>query len=377
MTTSRPSPLPGLALRAGVVGLLAVALLAGCAGYYLQAVAGQAAVMRARKPLEQVLADPGTAPDLRRQLLLVDGALLFARLDLGLPATKSYRHYADLGRPFVVWNVFAAPEFSLEPREWCYPVAGCTAYRGWFDEARARDSARDLEARGDDVYVGGVAAYSTLGWLADPVLNTMLGDDDAGLAGLLFHELAHQRFYLPGDTPFNEGFATLVEEEGARRWLELHRDAPGLCNFQLQRTRRASVLGIIAELRKALERIYASGAADSERRQQRSAAFDVARQDYARLRVSWPAPPYFDGWFAPGLNNARLAALASYEELVPAFRALLAREGGDLPRFYRNVEALGGEPPEARAMTLEDLVAAGAPEVSGSAAAGSGCRGGY
>ncbi len=362
--------MPGLALRAGVVGLLAVALLAGCAGYYLQAVAGQAAVMRARKPLEQVLADPGTAPDLRRQLLLVDGALLFARLDLALPATNSYRHYADLGRPFVVWNVFAAPEFSLEPREWCYPVAGCTAYRGWFDETRARASARDLGAAGDDVFVGGVAAYSTLGWFADPVLNTMLRDEDAGIAGLLFHELAHQRFYLPGDTPFNEGFATLVEEEGTRRWLESRRDAPGLCNFRLQRARRATVLGIIAELREVLAGIYASGAPDSERRQQRSAAFAAASRGYARLRATWPGPPWFDAWFAPGLNNARLAALASYEELVPAFRVLLAREGGDLPRFYQGVEALGDGPPEVRTAALEELAAAGARTVSGGPAAG-------
>lgn len=342
-------------LRAGVVVALAFAVLAGCTGYYLQAVAGQAALMRARVPLETVLADPATPPALRRQLLLVDGALVFARVDLGLPSTRSYRHYADLGRPYVVWNVFAAPEFSLEPREWCYPVAGCTAYQGWFDEARARESATDLESRGDDVFVGGVAAYSTLGWLADPVLNTMLGDDDAGLAGLLFHELAHQRFYLPGDTPFNEGFATLVEEEGTRRWLTSRRDAAGLCRFQLQRSRRSAALRLVNDLRTVLGDIYASGAPDSERRQRRGAAIKAATQEYEGLRNGWTGPPRFDAWFAPGLNNARLAALSSYEELVPAFRALLARDGGDLTRFYRSVEALGGQSAEDREGMLKEL----------------------
>lgn len=373
-------------MRAGALAAAAAVLLGGCAGYYLQAAAGQAALMGARQPMEEVLADPGTPPELRAQLLMVDAALVFARLELGLPASASYRHYADLKRPYVVWNVFAAPEFSLEPREWCYPVAGCTTYRGWFSEARAQRSARELAAAGEDVFVGGVAAYSTLGWFDDPVLNTMLGGSETALAGLLFHELAHQRLYVPGDTLFNEGFATLVEEEGTRRWLLHLGDQAGLCHFDLQRSRRAVALGILAGLRTELAGIYAGEGPADERRRRRAAAFDEARAAYAAERAGWAGPPWFDGWFGPGLNNAQLAALSSYEELVPAFRALLARDGGDLARFYRSAEALGALAEVERESALRELVGqpalAGAsgvgvdPRLSGSAAAGSGCRAG-
>lgn len=347
--------MPPTLLRAIVLVLLSAALLAGCAGYYLQAAAGQAALMRAREPMEKVLADPETSPELRQQLLVVDAALVFARVELRLPTSESYRQYADLKRPYVVWNVFAAPEFSLAPREWCYPVAGCTTYRGWFSEGRARESAEALAARGDDVFVGGVAAYSTLGWFADPVLNTMLGEDETALAGLLFHELAHQRLYVPGDTLFNEGFATLVEEEGTRRWLLARNDQAGLCYFRLRQSRRAVALGIIEELRAELSVIYATEAPGEDRRRERLAAFDQAQAAYAALRAGWASPPWFDGWFGPGINNARLAALASYENLVPAFRVLLAREGGDLARFYGRVEALGDQEPEERERVLKEL----------------------
>lgn len=363
--------MPATLLRVAALVLLTAALLGGCAGYYLQAAAGQAALMRARVPMETVLADPETPAELRQQLLVVDAALVFARVELGLPASESYRQYADLKRPYVVWNVFAAPEFSLEPREWCYPVAGCTTYRGWFSEARARESAAALAERGDDVFVGGVAAYSTLGWFADPVLNTMLGDDGNALAGLLFHELAHQRVYVPGDTLFNEGFATLVEEEGTRRWLESRNDQAGLCYFATRESRRAAALAILADLRVTLAAIYATAAPDEIRRRARLAAFDQARAAYAALRSAWASPPWFDGWFAPGLNNARLAALSSYEDRVPAFRALLAREGGDLARFYASVEALGAEDTEQRERVLRELGRSPAAAVSAGRAGGS------
>jgi predicted aminopeptidase len=352
---------PRVLLRAAALALACMTLLAGCAGYYLQAAAGQFALMRARQPLERVLADPGTPPELRRQLLVVDEALVFARVRLALPGAGSYRQYADLGRPYVVWNVVAAPEFSLEPREWCYPVAGCTTYQGWFSEQRARVAAADLAARGEDVFVGGVAAYSTLGWFDDPVLNTMLGDDDPALAGLLFHELAHRRLYVPGDTEFNEGFATLVEQAGTRLWLESRRDRAGLCRFELGQARREVALRILAGLRASLAGIYASDAPAEDLRRQRAAAFEQARASYAAERAGWPGPPRFDAWFARGLNNARLAALASYEELVPAFRALLDGAGGDWPAFYARVEALGREPPERRLPALRALADAATP----------------
>jgi len=355
-------------LRPVAVAVLAAALTSCGTGYYLQAAAGQAALVRAREPIEQVLADPATPESVRRQLLVVDNALLYARLELGLPATKSYHHYADVGRTSVVWNVFAAPEFSVEPRVWCYPVAGCATYRGWFSEQKARDFGARRAARGDDVFVAGVAAYSTLGWFADPVLNTMLGGSDAEIAGLLYHELAHQLVYVAGDTAFNEGFATFIEEEGTRRWLVWRNDAPGLLQFNLRRARRAVVIALAAELRDVLAGIYAADIPAGERRRQRARAFADAHSRYDLIRASWPEPPWFDGWLTSEPNNARLAALASYEEYVPAFRALLAREGGSLERFYQSVARLGRLPRAGRGAAMQAL--------SESAAAGSGCRGG-
>jgi len=348
--------------------VLAAAVTSCSAGYYLQAVAGQAALLRTREPLEQVLADPATPESVRRKLLVVDNALLFGRLELGLRSTKSYRHYADIERTSVVWNVFAAPEFSLEPRAWCYPIAGCATYRGWFSEEKARKFAAGLAARGDDVFVGGVAAYSTLGWFADPVLNTMLGGSDAEIAGLLYHELAHQLFYVAGDTAFNEGFATFIEEEGTRRWLVSRHDSTGLLEFNLRRSRRGVVLALAADLRDELAGIYAADMPAGERRRQRARAYADAHSRYNQIRASWSGPPWFDGWLSPEPNNARLAALSSYESYVPAFRALLACEDGSLARFYERVFRLGSLSRERRDVAMQAL--------SESATAGSGCRGG-
>lgn len=341
--------------RAALI-LLAGALATSCgAAYYLSAASGQAELLQARRPLEQVLADPDTPESLRQKLLVVDSALVFAHVHLELPRNDSYRDYADLKRPYVVWAVFAAPEFSLNPREWCYPFAGCVAYRGWFSEARARDFASGLANRGDDTYVGGVPAYSTLGWFADPVLNTMLGQSDAAVAGILFHELAHQQLYVPGDTAFNEGFASFVEQEGVRRWLAFQGRTREICDLDLALRRRNEMLALVATLRTRLEAIYAAPLSAEEKRQARNLAFAETREQYAARRADWPGPPWFDGWFGPGLNNARLAALASYEEYVPAFRQLLLAEGGDLPRFYARAAALGRLPAGERAAALAAL----------------------
>ena len=195
-------------------------MLASTSGCYLmQAAQGQWEVSRRSESISDVLADPATPPETRTGLERVVAARAFAESELALPASKSYRRYADLGRPYVVWNVVATPEFSVEPRRWCFPVAGCVAYRGYFDESRARELGLKLAMRGDDVAVGGVGTYSTLGHLADPVFGSMLGWRETRLVGTIFHELAHEQLYVPGDSEFNEAFASVVEEEGIRRWL--------------------------------------------------------------------------------------------------------------------------------------------------------------
>ncbi|MEZ5565489.1 MAG: aminopeptidase [Gammaproteobacteria bacterium] len=286
--------------------------ITGCsAGYYLQAAAGQVALMRSRVPLEQVLADPHTLAETRRQLLVADNALLFARLQLGLPASRSYHAYAALDRPAVVWNVFAAPEFSLKPVEWCYPVAGCAAYRGWFSERKARRFAEGLAEQGNDVFVGGVAAYSTLGWFADPILSTMLGGSDTDLVGILFHELAHEKVFLPGDTRFNEGFATFVQIEGTERWLAARGDTVALCGFRRQQHRRSQALTILPALRQTLAKVYAApGITTAERRTARQAAFAESRARYASLRADWPLPTATEATPPPATPKMHCGSMA-------------------------------------------------------------------
>lgn len=380
-----PAAAPARGWRWLPFAALLLATVACSPAYLTQAAFGQFEVLQARRPLEEVLADPATPPELRRRLLAADAALVFARTDLGLPRTASYRHYADLGRAYVVWNVFAAPEFSLAPTTWCFPVAGCVPYRGYFAEAAARGEAARLAARGSDVFVGGVPAYATLGWFADPLLNTLLIDDDYEVAATLFHELAHRQFYLPGDAAYNEGFATFVEQEGLRRYLVARGDAASLCALAERARRREAALALLDALRGRLEAIYAAGGEDEARRTDKRRAIDAARAGYLQLRADWPGPPWFDGWFglrvpAPGAapelvdatvpNNASLGALASYEDRVPAFAAMLAEAGGDLQLFYDRVATLGAAAAGQRAATLDAYAAA---SLSGGPPAGT-CR---
>jgi predicted aminopeptidase len=230
--------------------------LEGC--YYVQAARGQFDLMRRRRPVEEVIADATSPEQLRQRLGMVRDARQFAVDELLLPDNGSYRNYADLERDYVVWNVIAAPEFSLDPKLWCYPVAGCVAYRGYFSEASAKKLADDLASQGFDVLVGGVAAYSTLGRFADPVLNTMMRWDDTELVETLFHELAHQKLYIKGDTGFNESFATTVAETGIRRWLSARGGSEILDARDRRRTDYDAVLQLAMAARGKLEALYAS-----------------------------------------------------------------------------------------------------------------------
>jgi predicted aminopeptidase len=311
----------------------------GC--YLLQSAQGQLALMARRKPISQVIENPATSQALRVQLKQVTAIRDFATRELGLPDNGSYRSYADVRRRYVVWNVVAAPEFSVEPKHWCFPVVGCVDYRGYFRERRARDFAADLRRRHFDVTVGGVAAYSTLGHFDDPILNTMIGWDDIELASIVFHELTHQLLYVSGDAPFNEALATTVEEEGVRRWLiAQHRDAD-LTAHLLEQARYVEVIGLLRQTRDSLATIYASGAGEAVMREQKGAAFAELRSKYAAFKTRQPGHGAFDAWFAGDINNAHLASVATYYDCVPGFQRELAAVGGDLPAFYRRVKELG------------------------------------
>jgi predicted aminopeptidase len=331
--------------------------LAGCSlGYYWQATTGHLALMRQRQPVAELLEDAETAPELTEKLQLAMQVLDFAHTELQLPDNDSYRQYADIGRDHVVWNVVVAPEFSVDPMSWCFPVAGCVSYRGYFDREAAVRFAQSHVERGQDVIVGGVAAYSTLGRFEDPLLSTMMSYANYQLAGLIFHELAHQRVYVKADPKFNEGFASFVEWQGSVRWLRATGDDHGLCSLQSVATRRTLVRSLLEQTRDALNALYASGIDETEMRQMKAAEFAELAAEYSALRASWPGPPYFDHWFEAPLNNARLASLATYADYVPAFEQLFNEVNGRLEEFYSRVDELADLSGENRQRRLDDLL---------------------
>jgi predicted aminopeptidase len=351
-----------------LTGMLAAVLsltLSGCAAwddgprYWWQSALGQLDLLRRARPVAELIADPATAPRLRARLELALQIRAFASRELGLPDNASYTRYADLGRPFVAWNVFAAPPLSLKLRQWCFPVVGCVSYHGFFSKDEAEQFARRMRDEGYESFVTGVPAYSTLGWFSDPLLNTFVNQPEAELARLIFHELAHQRFYLTGESTFNESFATTVERVGVDRWLAMREAATGdpwpRAAWQAISARRADFLALLKGHREALEQVFAAPLSDAQKRARRDAIFESMREDYGKLKQRWGGFAGYDRWFAQPLSTALLASVATYTALVPAFRALLDRNGGDLVRFYAAVERLARLPAPQRDSALAAL----------------------
>ncbi|MFB4404358.1 aminopeptidase [Pseudomonas inefficax] len=354
MQRSGPGPLDLVFTR--LVPLLAVLLLNGCssAAYYGQLAEGQWQLLRARQPLEQVVANPATSAQLRARLEHAKQARAFASRQLKLPDNRSYRVYADLGRPYVVWNVFATPELSLQPVTHCFPIAGCVAYRGYYHQGAARGAAALMRQDGMDVYVGGVEAYSTLGWFDDPILSSMVGWSDERLATLIFHELAHQRFYVQDDTEFNESFASFVEQEGTRQWrVERGLSASG----GEQGQQREQFIRLVLASRERLQAIYAGPLDDAQKRTAKQAEFERLRREYRQVRdAQWGGDKRYDPWMYGPMSNAKLLPFGLYDQWVPAFAAVFREVDGDWARFYQRVEQLGRLPIEERKVALQRLM---------------------
>ncbi len=336
-------------------------LLNGCTSisYYGQLASGQLHLLRAREPVSSVIADPGRDQQLRVHLAQSQKARTFASQHLHLPDNQSYRLYADIGRPFVVWNVFATPEFSLKPQNHCFPIAGCVAYRGYYSQSAARGEAALQRLQGMDVSIGGVEAYSTLGWFNDPIMSSMMGWGDERLATLIFHELAHQRFYVKDDTEFNESFATFVEQEGTRQWRTFRGMPPdnGVLGQQ-----RDQFIQLVLNTRKRLEQIYALPLLAEQMRERKAAEFEQLRREYRTLRDSqWAGNKRYDAWINTPMNNARLLPFGLYDQWVPAFAALFGQVDGDWVRFYAAVEKLGAMPVGERKATLKVLAGSKSP----------------
>ena len=308
-------------------------------GFYSQAIGGQMEILRKSRPIGPILKDPATDPVLRRQLASVEQIRTFACDHLELPGDESYGRYADLGREHVTWVLFAAPEFSLEPKTWWYPTLGRLDYRGFFREEDTEALAGQLRVEGLDVQVGGVDAYSTLGWFHDPVLNTFVHNTDIDLAELIFHELTHRKLFRGGDTMFNESLANAVAEEGVRRWLKHGGRQADLKKYEARLVRRAEFYDRIDFTRAELEKLYASGLSEGEMRKKKAALFADLRDRFRELRRKWGGRGLED-WLTRDLNNADLVSLATYQEQVPAFHRLLEECGGDLELFFKRAKHL-------------------------------------
>ncbi|WP_263081700.1 aminopeptidase [Endozoicomonas sp. Mp262] len=335
------------------VVVLVCGVLSSCSSvkYYAQAVYGQLDLLAKRKPVSALLRSDDLDPGLRRQLLLSEQLLLFAEKELLLPTGKNYRAYADLKRPYVVWNLFAAPEFSIKPKHWCYPVIGCASYRGFFDKDQALKLARQLGKEGYDIYMGGVKAYSTLGWFNDPLLNTFIYYGDTGLARLIFHELAHKKLYVSGDTDFNESFATVVELEGTRQWLRSQGRAGELVeNPVIEKT-----VALIASARLRLKTLYNQSISDEQKRRQKQMVIDSLRADYKRLTFGLKKPQPFDYWMEAPINNAKLSSISSYHRWVPHFSQLF-NVSADWNIFFNKAGALAKMESTQRKRELERIL---------------------
>lgn len=338
-------------------------LVFGCSqlGYYVQAAQGQLSLLVGARPIDDWLSDPSVEDKLKGKLAKVREIREFAARELGLPDNDSYKTYTQLDRPYVLWNVVATPELSLKPKRWCFPVAGCVTYRGYYSKEEAQAYAVELRRQGYDVQVGGVPAYSTLGFFNDPVLSTFIKYPEAELARLVFHELAHQVVYVAGDSRFNESFAVAVEEVGVKRWMEKHGDEKMRAAYAAYEGRKKDFLGLLLKSRNALEETYKSDLTKEEKRQRKKEIFQALQDEYKVLKeTAWGGYRGYDRWFAEPLSNAHLSAIATYHDLVPGFRALLAREQ-NMEKFYAAVRRLSELDKAKRRALLAELAAPALP----------------
>lgn len=341
--------------------LLCVLVCMFCTGcetlaYYNQAFKGQVELLSNQRPLGEVIKDDNSPEQLKKQLSLIQDILAFAEQQLGLPVGGNFSHYVDTQRPYVVWNVFAADELSFKPKQWCYPIVGCASYRGYFKQGQAEAYADLLRAEGKDVYVGGIAAYSTLGWLDDPVLNTFVERNAMQLPALIFHELAHRILYVKGDTEFNESFASAVERIALERWLK-HQNKPEAFSLYLkQKQRYDDFVEFVLFWKAQLEALYATDLSEEKKRQGKAELFKAMRSDYEQFKFNQQHYQGYDAWMSGLLNNAKLNTLATYQARVPAFLALYQQENSDFKKFIDACVELSRLKSTKRKQQVDDLM---------------------
>lgn len=338
--------------------IVGVALaLSSCSGigYYAESISGQLTLLMRREPISVVLSGPHTPQHVRQKLHTILDIRAFAVTELGLPDNGSYLTFVNLDRRYVAWNVFATPEFSLQPLSWCFPVAGCFSYHGYFSEQKANLAAEHLAKQGHDVHIGGVAAYSTLGWFKDPVLSPMLNWRDTRIAEVIFHELAHQLIYISGDTAFNEAFATTTATNGVRHWLMKRGKIDTLANFDAEQKRQLEFASMVLRTTTRLRGLYASPIEPSAMRTEKNRIFRILEDEYQTLRAEWSGYSAYDSWIASGLNNAKISSVVTYHEHVKAFNTLFYAVAQHFPEFYWQVREIGRLSDRRRLACLREL----------------------
>ena len=352
MATLKSGPeFPGLRRILNLIfALLCASICFQCRSlpYYEQAIDGQMQILQKQQPISDLIENPETPAAVREKLLLIQSARTFAEKQLLLPVNDHYLSYVELNRPYVVWNVFAAPEFSLTPETWCFPIAGCVSYRGYFKEADARRFGDALTQKGFDVYIGGAIAYSTLGWFDDPILSTFINLSASDTVALIFHELAHGLLYIPDDTAFNESFATAVEQEGLKRWQMFSDASQDYDDWQRKRRYRQTFTALVSKYRNQLKVLYESNLTPNEKRNQKAAVFNRMQSEFRALKSNHHQMAVYSAWFNRPLNNAQLISVSTYHDWVPAFSKMLSDCDGDLGTFYERCRQLAKKEPQER-----------------------------
>ncbi|HID80756.1 MAG TPA: aminopeptidase [Chromatiales bacterium] len=342
-------------LLLSMLALVAISSCVGCStvGYYAQGITGHLALMHQREPIDELLENEGLEKSRQEQLQAAQTIRDFASQQLGLPDNGSYRSYVELDRDYVVWNVVATPAFSLKPLEWCFPIAGCVSYRGYFSREDAEAFAAELKRQGHDVVVNPVPAYSTLGWFDDPVLSSMIHQGELLLAQTIFHELAHQQLYVKDDSVFNEAFASTVGEQGVFRWLKEAGRIEDLVRYQKYLTRKGEFLDLLKQTSEELQQLYQQKLPTEKMRTEKAALFARLRENYNLQKNRWGGYEGYDRWFDRELNNARLASIAVYRDRVPDFVRWLDVCDGKFPKFYAAMKQLGKQEKQARQKRLQ------------------------
>ena len=344
----------------------AVILISGCStlNYYSNIIQGHFEIISQQQSIDELLDDPATSDQLRQKLMLAKAARQFASSHLHLPDNDSYKTYADIGRDRVTWNVVAVPALSFTPKTWCYPIAGCVSYKGYYSNEAAKSYQKQLADDNYDTTINGSAAYSTLGWFDDPVMNTMLQWREAHLVGVIFHELAHQQLYIQDDSAFNESFANFVQQEGVRRWYLAAGKQQPITKEIARGKRKKQFLALLKNTRDKLEKLYASELTDEQKYAQKRGHFTELRQQYTSLKTGeWQGYSGYDRWFDRDLNNANLISVSTYHQYIPGFKALLQqsaqsdKDNGDLQVFYAAAEKLSQLPAKERSAKLREMAA--------------------